>query len=323
MRSGQGVPPGVEAGDSATVGLQLWLPGFPWRPTAGWAVLAALLAYGLLARSFFVDWRTVALALLLADPLWGGIWRLAGGRSALLPLPRQLYTRGLWLPYLQPGSPAARILAGEEEHSPSGAPVSAGGVRLERGVLPLVFRVAMPTILLSLAIGWVLGMQAMWLTTGVIVVAALGWMARQFTTATPAILHSLVTITLPWVLMLSLLNISGNHEMFGFHVGLVLAWTVHHWGQMRIRRWDGEVRFLPGGMRVASDRFGIALLGVADLSLAALLIFAQTPFWLAPLAVLWLPTYLTLYQGKSVDRLAFWWLASMLLSSAAIGSRLA
>lgn len=293
-------------GNSATVGVQLWLPESPWRVTAGWTVLAALLAYGLLTRTFFVDWRLVALALLLADPLWGSIWRLAGGRNALLPLNHQIHAAPFWLPYLRPQSPAAQLL---------GWDTARGGRDQVSSVVPLVFRVALPTLILPLAIAWVLGAQAIWLTGGVIVLSVLGWLGRHFLPKPPGIFQSLVTVTLPWILMLGILNLSNTHEHFGLHLALIALWTLHHWGEIRVARVDWR-----GGP--ASDRLGLGLLACADLGLGALLIVAQTPLWLAPLAIFWLPTYLTLYQGKSVQRLAFWWLAALLLSSAAIGSRM-
>jgi hypothetical protein len=302
--------PAAAVGNSATVSSQLWLPESIWRPTAGWAVAAALLAYGLLTRSFFVDWRGVALALLLADPLWGSIWRLAGGRNALLPLRQEARSRAFWLPYLRPDSPAARLM---------GWRTSPGDERDGIGALPLAFRVGLPTLVVPLAIGWVLSVQAVWLTAAVIVLSGLGWIGRHFLPAPPAILQSLVTITLPWILMLSLLNISSEHELFGLHVALLVLWTIHHWGETRVSRLPASAT---GPHAPYPDLLGVGLLAVADLGMGALLIVAQTPLWLAPLAILWLPTYLTLYQGKRVDRLAFWWLAAMLLSSAAIGSRM-
>lgn len=340
-RAGPGSAP--EMGDSASIGVQLWLPQSFLRPSAAWVMVAALLAFGLFARSFFVDWRMIALGLLLADPLWGSIWRLAGGRGALLPLPRQAQTRTFWLPYLRPGSPAAEIL-GAETPGPGTPGADARQAGAEPSVLPLAFRVAVPTLALPLAIGWVLGAQAMWLTAGVIAVSGLGWIGRQFLYMPPSLLQSLVTVTLPWILALSLLNMSRTHEMIGFHAALILLWTLHHWGQVRVTRRDEALhasgdrggpahrsarapgRFLQSGFLAGfargNDPWGIALLAAADVGLGALLIIAETPLWLAPLAVLWLPTYLTLYQGKRVDRLTFWWLAALLLSSAAIGSRM-
>jgi hypothetical protein len=304
-----------DLGHSATVSAQWWLQESPWRLTAGWTVLAALLAFGLFSRPFFIDWRMVALTLLLVDPLWGSLWRLAGGRAALLPLRAQAQSGATWLPYLRPGSPAARLLGWDQHEAPDSP---------RRAVLPLVFRVGLPTLILPLAIGWVLGAQALWLTVAVITVSGIAWIGRQFMTVPPSILKSLVTVTLPWALMLGLLNLSRSHEMFGFHLGLIALWTLHHWGQTRIvnsaTRLDQAVPVEQA--RPSPDPIGIGMLAVADLGLGALLIVAQTPIWLAPLAICWLPTYLTIYQGKRSDRLTYWWLAAMLLSSVAIGTRM-
>ncbi len=68
---------------------------------------------------------------------------------------------------------------------------------------------------------------------------------------------------------------------------------------------------------------GIALLGVADLGIALLLVFAQLPIWLAVLVVLWLPTWLAVYRRQPMTRLNFWWLAAMLVSAVAAGQSLA
>ncbi len=136
-------PPGqndVNLASSATLNAQIWLGQFPWRPTAGWTVVVALLATGLVARRFDIDWKTLALLLLLVDPLWGSLWRLAAGRAELLPLHNQAVSYEVWLPYLRPGSPAARLLGWNNA-----------------GALPLLFRVALPSLFLTGALAVVLG----------------------------------------------------------------------------------------------------------------------------------------------------------------------
>src|SRR5437016_8591466 len=94
----------VNLGNSGTLNAQIWLGQFPWRPTAAWAVIAALLATGWATRRFDLNWQTAALLLLLVDPLWGGIWRLAAGRAELLPLHTQAVQYQVWLPYLRRGA---------------------------------------------------------------------------------------------------------------------------------------------------------------------------------------------------------------------------
>jgi hypothetical protein len=68
---------------AATVNAHFWLGQFPWRITAGWSMIAALLAAGALWRPWDLAWRDVVLLWLLADPIWGSLWRLAAGRMEL------------------------------------------------------------------------------------------------------------------------------------------------------------------------------------------------------------------------------------------------
>jgi hypothetical protein len=274
---------------SATLNAQIWFSHFPLRPTAGWAALAALLAAGLLARSLLLDWREVALLLLLVDPLWGSIWRLASGRAEMLALPARAEQRGVWLPYLEPGSPAARLLGWDEQ-----------------GVLHLVLRVVFPTVALALAIALVLGETAFWLTLLVTVLSIGGWIARHSVQHIPALLHSAVTIALPWGLALSQVGLSPADDLWTAHLALIAVWFLHNWGEGRCLRQTG-------------DRLGIGLLAAADLALALLLVVARAPLWLALMSILWLPTWLLVYQRRPLARLNFWWLAAMLLSGLALG----
>ncbi len=112
---------------SATINAQFWFSQFPLRPTAAWAAVAALLAAGSATLGLSLGWRELALLLLLVDPLWGAIWRLAAGRLELLPLRERDRTGVVWLPYLKADSPAARLLGWDDN-----------------GVLHLIMRVALP-----------------------------------------------------------------------------------------------------------------------------------------------------------------------------------
>ena len=44
--------------------------------------------------------------------------------------------------------------------------------------------------------------------------------------------------------------------------------------------------------------------------------------WLAMLAALWLPTWLSIVQGRPMPRLQVWWLLAMLVSGLALGQGL-
>ena len=276
-------------GGSATFNAQIWLSQFPLRPTAGWAAVAALLAAGAGMRPLALDWPAVALLLLLADPLWGGIWRLAAGRLEMLPLQAPSRPRMVWLPYLEPGSPAARLLGWDDQ-----------------GVLHLVLRVVAPTVAIALGIALVLGPTAVWLTLLITLLSAGGWIARHSIGYFPAALHSAVTVALPWWLALDLAGVTPAHDLWMAHQALIGVWFVHNWGEGRCLRQNG-------------DRIGIALLAVADVALAVLLVAARAPLWLALIAVLWMPTWILVYQRRPLTRLNFWWLIAMLLSGVALG----
>ena len=185
----------IDLAASATVNAQFWLNRFPLRPTSGWAILAAMLSVGVLWRPVPLEWDAMVLLWLLADPLWGSIWRLAGGRTEILPLRERDLDTGVWLPYFEPGSPAGRILGQDRQ-----------------GVLHLLFRVGLPSVALAAGIALVLGPAALWMTAALLVVSTVGWISRHTVGVAPASLHSVVTIALPWFLALSILGVDGQNE---------------------------------------------------------------------------------------------------------------
>lgn len=274
---------------SATLNAQVWISQFPLRPTAGWVVIAAFLATGWPLQPTAVVWRDLALILLLADPLWGSVWRLAAGRGEMLQLHARDTASGVWLPYLQPGSPADRLLGHDEQ-----------------GVLHLLARVVLPTVALPLAIAWVLGTSALFLTAVVIVAGVMGWIVRHSVGTIPALLHSLVTVALPWLLGLLLFDAVDSAGAWSLHLALIAIWTLHNWGEGRY-------------LRVPGDRAGVALLALADLAIVALLIAGRAPLPLALLAVIWLPVWLTVLQRRAVPQLNVMWLLALLITAVAIG----
>jgi hypothetical protein len=276
---------------SATLNAQFWFSRFPLRPTAGWAVVAALLALGA-PTSLPLNWQELALLLLLVDPLWGSVWRLAAGRLELLPLREEDVGRSVWLPYLEPGSPAARLLGWDDN-----------------GVLHLLMRVALPSALVALAIALTLGPAAVGMTLLLLGLALVGWIVRHAAGTVPALLHSAATVALPWSLGLVQAGLRPTDEFWTLQLLLVGLWFVHNWGEGRL-------------LRAPRDPLGIALLAVGDLGLGALLIVARAPLWLALLSVIWLPTWLLIYQRRSLQRLNFWWLLGMLVCGLALGQSL-
>jgi hypothetical protein len=277
---------------SATINAQFWFSQFPLRPTAAWAAVAALLATGSTTFGLTLGWRELALLLLLVDPLWGALWRLAAGRLELLPLRERDVPQQVWLPYLQPGSPAARLLGWDD-----------------RGVLHLIMRVALPTSLLAIAVALTLSPAAVWLTGIMLALGLAGWVVRHTVGYVPAVLHAGATVTLPWVLTLAQVGVTPEQEFWSYQVVLVALWTLHNWAESRL-------------LRASGDLLGICLLALSDLALALLLVVAQAPLWLALMSVLWLPTWLLIYQRRPLARLNFWWLLGMLISSLAVGQSL-
>ncbi len=275
-------------GSNATLDMQMWLAASPWRPTGAWVVLAGLFSLGWPARPLAIDWQTVALLLLLVDPLWGSLWRLAAGRSELLALPAAQAQQTLWLPYLQPGSPAAQLLGLDES-----------------GLLPLLVRVALPGLLLTAAIAAVLSSTALWFTLLVALATLLGWITRRTWNGAPTLLAAVVAIALPWTLTLWQLQPAATSSNT---VSLVLIglWTVHQWGAARTAR-------------SPVDWFGKLLLAAAQLGILTLLIIGRAPLWLGILAILFLPTWLIIYLNQPMQRLRIWWLVALLLSALAVG----
>lgn len=275
---------------SATINTQFWLEQLPWRPTAAWATVAALLAIG--GGTATLDWRTVVLVLLLADPLWGSIWRLAAGRDEILPLQQKNANYRIWLPYLIPDSPAARLFDWNQTSA-----------------LPLLFRIGFPSLLLSCAVALVLTPVALWMTACVFLISILGWIIRRTLKSQTTFLHSLVTITMPWLLTFSLFGTEITNRQWTIHLILATFWTLHNWGEGR-------------NLRQVGDLLGVLLLAIAEIGMIYLLIFLHAPFWLALLVILWLPTWLAIYYRRPVQHLNVFWLLAMLLSAWAMGQYL-
>jgi len=282
------VMPDLESAASGVVNVQVWMDQAIWRPAGFWAFAAGLLAAGVLRRPGDLNWQALALLALLVDPLWGSIWRLAGGRRALLTLPPLSSDRRLALPYLQAGSPAARLLAGNHTD-----------------VWPSALRVGVPAVVVALLVAALLGTYAVGLTLLVVVLAALGWTLRRTFGHGAPLLQSMVAIGLPWALTLQ--QVQRGPGEFNWLPQLVLigCWVLHQWGGLR----NSE----------QSDGFGLLGLAAAEITLCVLLIVTQAPLWLAPLVVLLLPTWLLAYQRLPLRRLRVVWLAAMLISAIALG----
>lgn len=272
---------------SGLLNAQVWMERAPWRPTALWAGVAGLLATGLPLAA--INWQTLALTLLLADVLWGSLWRLSGGRDVLLPLAPRVLRQQVRLPYLELGSPAARLFS--DDHT---------------DLWPLAFRVGVPAVLLAFVVAAVLGAGALFLTLSVVLITILGWTARHTLAGIPVILFSLVAIGLPWLLVVRELTPAAADVQWAPQIMLAGAWVVHHWGETRVLTDSG-------------DTVGLALLAAAEVALCVLLVVMQAPLWLGLIVLLLLPTWLAIFRGQSVGHMSPFWLLAMLLSALALG----
>lgn len=281
------------------LGVEARLHTAPWRSVAAWSVLAAGLSLGILTGQSgstlgLGAWPTLLLCGLLADGLWGGIWRGLTGATVLPPRSAQgdadaSQGAGQWLPYLQPGSPAARLLGGDH----------AGGFVQN-------LRAALPIMLAALVLAAVLGPGALILTGVMILVASLAWLAAHNRSILALPLSTTATVLLPWTLVL--FTLTGNGGETDSRVWLLaLLWTLHHWG---VSRQDAA----------SPDRLGLGLMALATVGMAALLIQAQASVGLAMLAALWLPAWLWTVQSNHPRRVSLLWTLSMLASAVALGS---
>lgn len=274
---------------AALINAQLWIDRAPWRAAAFWAVAAGLLGAGVLDHLVGLDWKQVALIAILADLLWGAIWRLAGGRQVLLALPARSVQRKIWLPYLQADSPAARLFGGDNTD-----------------LWPYALRVAVPAVLVALVVAWVLGRPAVLLTGALTLVSALAWTMRRTVGRLPAGMFSLAAIGLPWLLTVLVLAPAWSERQWTLQLALILLWVIHSWGELR-----ADAR--------EQDWLGLGLMAAGEIGICVLLIAAQAPLWLAVLVILFLPTWLAVVRRVSLTRLQALWLLAMLTSALAIG----
>lgn len=272
---------------SGLINAQIWMERAPWRPAALWAGVAGSMAAGLPFAE--VNWQTLALALLLADSLWGSVWRLAAGRDALLPLAPRVLRQPLWLPYLEPSSPAARLFS--EDHT---------------GVWPLAFRRGVPAFLLAFVVAAVLGLGALLLTLIAVLITVLAWMMRHTRFGIPVVLFSLMAIGLPWLLVLLTTTLTERTTSWVPQIALAGLWVVHHWGETRV-------------LAASADAVGLLLLATAEVSLCVFLVVVQAPLWLGVIVLLLLPTWLAFFRKQSVNHMPPFWLLAMLVSALALG----
>lgn len=269
---------------SSIIDVRMWFDESPWRIAAGWTVLAGLLASDISLEVALNRTPTLLLLFLLADPLWGSIWGLMSTPESLPTLHRSIERRRIWLPYLRSGSPAARLFGMDGP-----------------GILALIYRVALPAILLALAVSLILHPAALWLTVAVILCSTAGWIHRQVDVIPIQVLYVLVTVFLPWLLVVLIFGAENQISQ------LILAglWAVHVWGAQSYE--NGE-----------PNTFSLAAMAIAQIGMGAMLVVLQLPLWLIFVVILFLPTWLTIYHHQPLAQVRFWWMAALLTSGLAL-----
>jgi hypothetical protein len=271
---------------SAVFEARFWLERTPWRVAGGWSLLAGLLAGGVGQQPLIWDWVLIALLFVLVDLLWGSIW---GALTVPASLPRvtTLARRSrVWLPYLQPGSPASRLLGMDGP-----------------GLLPVIARIALPSMVLALLISSLFGSLVLGLTGAVLLISLAGWIHRQVAFIPLSALHSLVAVLLPWVVGLHYTGaLNGDAAWL---LALALLWTAHQWGAVRC-------------LNSRRDPVGMGVLATTQVAICLLLVWVQIPLWVGLLSLLFLPTWLLTYRQRSLESVQFWWLAAMLFSGYAV-----
>ncbi|HSN73873.1 MAG TPA: hypothetical protein VL334_02135 [Anaerolineae bacterium] len=203
------LPAAAAASDQAEhetfVSLRLSLAGSPWRLSGGWLLLAGFVAAA--GRDTWRGpWLPVLLALALAELVWGALWwQLAPAHAWSLHRAR----RRPALPYVQPASPAGRLL---------GWPEPGAAAAMVRAGLPL----AALAILLALPIG-----QAALLLTGLVLLTVLLGMAagQAGLTGLAGWLQALIQAALPFALGVALAG-QWPPPQGAYLVGLGLGYTL-------------------------------------------------------------------------------------------------
>ena len=272
----------------STIGLQLWVITLPWRPSALWAFLAALLTQPWEQLQSAFTWPTLLLLFLLIDPLWGGIARFASGRRDLLHLRPDLIDDSRRLPYLQEDSPAGRLLGRDLDQAPA-----------------ILFRVLLPVLVFGFLVAATLGVQAVVATIAVLLLTALGWMLYMVRSVTPWGVYSLIAIGIPWWLTLQLSR-AGGVPISSSALLLGLLWTLHYWGEQRVAA-------------APASRSGLLLLGAADIGLGIWTLAIASPLWFVLWAIATVPTWIAVVNRTSLQRVTFWWVLAMLITAVALG----
>lgn len=276
--------------------LRVWLAGSPWRLTAGWLVLVALLAT---LGSDILDQPLLqlAFALVLAELLWMALWmQLVPPR----PWPGRLARRRPALPYIAPGSPAARLLGWQQP-----------------GTLAAIVRGGVPLVLLALLIAYVLGPTALLLTAFVVAVVVVATITRRAgLIGLTHWLHALLIVGPPIALGLSLAGVWPVLPESLWLGGLAI-------GAFFLARVAVESPALPLDTAASGSGglYHILLAGAGVAALAGVMLIARKPLALGVVVLLATAPLLTVARPTRVGHGVFqgWCLLLVLVAAAALG----
>jgi len=264
----------------------LWLAGSPWRLGGAWSLLAGLLASGAAWPALRGQWLAVLLAFFLSEVVWGALW---SNLTALDGWPLQQARRRPLLPYVQPGSPAARLLGWPEPGSSAA-----------------LLRAGLPLALLAVLLAAVIGHGAVPLTLAALAAVMLGILLHQAgLRALAGWLEVLVQVTLPFMLGVAL---SGPWpaEPQSLYVAAVGAGATLLARAVLVKaettKWPAALLLLAGA--------GLALILFALLALQQLI-------WAALVALLaGTPLWMLAYQHPRRISNAYPWLIALVLTAA-------
>jgi hypothetical protein len=274
------------------VSLRLWLAGSPWRLSGGWLAVAGLIvAAG--EEIWLGPWLPVLLALTLAEALWGALWwQLVPAQR--WPLHRAQHRPAL--PYIQPASPAGRLLGWPEP-----------------GVAAAITRAGVPLIALALLVSVAISPLAVALTGAVALLVLLAMAARQAgLTGLVGSLYALVVAAMPFTLGVALG--SGGQwppaPQSAWLLGLGLGYCL-----LARALAPGDAQPAAGGLlRLLTAAAGFAALAVVLLASGRLLAAGAVGLLAAAPLLL-----LARADGRQPAAAQPWMLAATLVSAAALG----
>jgi hypothetical protein len=277
------------------LGLGLHLNSSPWRLGPAWAVLAGAIACQA------PIWGGESLlrlggALLLADALWGILWR----RPSSVRCTRGAQRPSAALPYADARSPMAQLLSGLRWEAEAGAESGWQGVAAGLGLVAV----------LSILLGSAAVVLSLLVFAAAIVVRLLVRQGRE-----PLLIGALLSTGFPWLLGCTLggAGVSwppGQAAVAG--VGLGVGFTVLTWALLKV-----EYQASQGGMwpvwvaqavilcSLAAFRVPVGMAAVVGCFVAPCLWSARWPRRLPEV-------------NQAVRSSDVWWLASMLVAALAV-----